>query len=100
MSLNALTGIDGIWTLWARELRDPDSKVLMPLRALMGFGPNAMNGLAITTNLSLNALTGIDGIWTRSDRSERVKFLPVLMPLRALMGFGLISSTADNRSTV
>ena len=40
IGLNALTGIDGIWTystLWIRPILN---LVLMPLRALMGFGPS------------------------------------------------------------
>ena len=44
--LNALTGIDGIWTL--RQRTPPpkyDGYVLMPLRALMGFGLIFRSGL-------------------------------------------------------
>ena len=63
-SLNALTGIDGIWTQRDHGVDRLAQLVLMPLRALMGFG------------LELDDLTpGPDG--------------QVLMPLRALMGFGL-----------
>mgnify|MGYP005625245401 CR=1 FL=1 len=66
MGLNALTGIDGIWTYTGIfGLYSPWHWVLMPLRALMGFG---LNGRLVETrgvSRSLNALTGIDGIWTK-----------------------------------
>ena len=38
-------------------------KVLMPLRALMGFGPITVVQVYALL-FGLNALTGIDGIWT------------------------------------
>ena len=37
--------------------------VLMPLRALMGFGP-IISPAPPGDKMCLNALTGIDGIWT------------------------------------
>ena len=67
IGLNALTGIDGIWTL---------STI-----ALGGW-----------SGLSLNALTGIDGIWTPRSALRCIALLKVLMPLRALMGFGPTST--------
>jgi len=39
LGLNALTGIDGIWTYSTFVAPDQYGWVLMPLRALMGFGP-------------------------------------------------------------
>jgi len=62
-SLNALTGIDGIWTPLENAFIILDESVLMPLRALMGFG-------------LIQQVRAIESL-------ERV-----LMPLRALMGFG------------
>jgi len=62
VGLNALTGIDGIWTALA----------------VAGGIKNAFG---------LNALTGIDGIWTYITGERHGKGC-VLMPLRALMGFG------------
>jgi len=65
MCLNALTGIDGIWTDYLRNgLRARHLCVLMPLRALMGFGLVSDSDAARSMLISLNALTGIDGIWT------------------------------------
>jgi len=64
VGLNALTGIDGIWTQIAIFRIHPEGGVLMPLRALMGFGPGQRLFPGPLRNLSLNALTGIDGIWT------------------------------------
>jgi len=113
IGLNALTGIDGIWTCRRTPASGATSWVLMPLRALMGFGRrrrgcrkrgssglNALTGIdGIWTgsivrasgyvSIGLNALTGIDGIWTRREAALQVIIAPVLMPLRALMGFGL-----------
>jgi len=66
-SLNALTGIDGIWTLVTSVSGTYIRGVLMPLRALMGFG-----------------------LQTGATRCHTLHQL-VLMPLRALMGFGLSS---------
>ena len=88
ISLNALTGIDGIWT------QKPPSRRSRPERL------NALTGIdGIWTwrilapdqplPLCLNALTGIDGIWTKNYRIAGSVDGEVLMPLRALMGFGL-----------
>ena len=75
-SLNALTGIDGFWTHWQRHTASSETLVLMPLRALMGFG------LFYIHVIEIQAL--------------------VLMPLRALMGFGPIarrsSASASQKS--
>ena len=84
--LNALTGIDGIWTEeWT--ILEKRGFVLMPLRALMGFGRSSY-GPHLESRHCLNALTGIDGIWTHQEGPQQIPLWPVLMPLRALMGFG------------
>jgi len=80
--LNALTGIDGIWTLVMSRRSNGTTPVLMPLRALMGFGPTPQSG-AGTGISGLNALTGIDGIWTDTKDPPS---LPTSSGLNALTG--------------
>ena len=64
LRLNALTGIDGIWTSLSTGITIGFLSVLMPLRALMGFG-QIQGGKEVNELITgLNALTGIDGIWT------------------------------------
>jgi len=50
--LNALTGIDGIWTLGYLIVGLETGQVLMPLRALMGFGPRLLPLISASLTMS------------------------------------------------
>jgi len=95
LGLNALTGIDGIWTDVIVTAFVVIAGVLMPLRALMGFGRTICGAAlmpALRVLMPLRALMGFGHIYGVPGWPE---LICVLMPLRALMGFGP-SCRADN----